>query len=141
MAKVVAIFGDKDHLRYSPKAVRIVESWIGHRDLETTTLSTYRGATCELDTPEKRVISNYLRVLWPFELVLICGDVARQTYHLSDTMRDYQRARVIELPHPLDKRWTKQGLGFAKRLIQDGRSDLYLQFVKGKLQASPLVPF
>lgn len=92
-------------------------------------------------TPDPIWLSNNLDSLWPFSLLLVCGRVAQQTYSLADTLRGRERARVIELPHPANRTWTKRALEQCRRFIQEGKSDLHLEIVQGRLKATKLIPF
>ena len=92
-------------------------------------------------TPDPKWLSDNLRSLWPFTLLLVGGKVAQETYRLCDTLEGRQRARVIELPHPANRTWTRQALDLTRRYIQEGKSDLHLELNRGKLVATKLIPF
>ena len=99
------------------------------------------SSASERGTPDAKWLAENLAEMRPFDLVLICGEVARQTYRLSSTIG----ARLIEMPHPAARTWTTQSLAFAARLIQEGSCDLSLTFKKknGKtvLVARDIIPF
>lgn len=125
---------------------RRLYDFLGHHDLlvtnacpELVTSASGRGK------PDKKWLSNNLRALWPFELLLVCGKVAQQTYSLADTMDRYSprqpRARVIEMPHPAARTWTRSALAWARRLIQEGSGDLSMRLAQGRLVVTPLIPF
>lgn len=89
-------------------------------------------------TPDKTWLRDNIKELLPFELLLVCGRVAQRTYEQGWIPRDI---RIIELPHPAARVWTRESLAFAKRLIQEGKSSLCLEFRAGRLVAEPLIPF
>ena len=154
MRKVVAVlevmWGDVD-LPEAPRFFRInhhnlsgkrLYKFLGHTDLLVTNAcpqmvdrASGRGET------DPQWLSDNIRSLWPFELLLVCGKKAQETYRLSDTLEGRQRSRVIELPHPANRTWTRQALDLTRRYIQEGKSDLHLELIKSKLVVTKLVPF
>lgn len=72
-----------------------------------------------------------------FDLLLVCGAVAAKTYSFIDA-RD---ARIVEVPHPAARGWTRGALFQAGRFIREGSHDLTLEIEAGYLHAYSLVPF
>lgn len=66
--------------------------------------------------PDASWLSENLQLLGPFDLLLVCGGVARSTYKLSDA----GSARVLEIPHPAARCWTRQGIDHVHAEIQNG---------------------
>lgn len=116
--------------------------WLGHGDLRVTNACPQLVVNARgRGTPDPNWLGDNLRRLWPFELLLVCGKTAQQTYSLADTMVGTQRARVIELPHPANRTWTKAALERARWHIQEGMADLHMELVRGKLVVTKLIPF
>lgn len=87
--------------------------------------------------PDKKWLSANLLSLQPFQLLLVCGRVAQQTYHPGDA----GDARIIELPHPAARGWTTVALRQAGEFIRHGTHSLDLKLVDGRIKASLLIPF
>jgi hypothetical protein len=68
-------------------------------------------------TPDANWLHENLLVLKPFDLVLVCGRVAQQTYRREST----DGARIIELPHPAARTWSRQGIELVHREIHEGK--------------------
>lgn len=76
-----------------------------------------------------------MKALKPFDLVLLCGTI-------SCYMPATVNARLIEIPCPTDKRWGNRSLAYLKRLVQEGSSDVSIEFGwDNKLIVKPLCPF
>lgn len=85
-------------------------------------------------TPDRDWLRENLRLLYPYDLIIVCGKVAQQTFE-----KESQRgARLIEMPHPAMRLWTREGMALAKRLIQKGIGDYRLERVDGKFEAQLL---
>lgn len=67
-------------------------------------------------TPSKQWLHENLMALHPFNLLLVCGRVAQETYEAADALG----ARVIELPHPAARCWNRQGLDLVGSTISAG---------------------
>ena len=89
-------------------------------------------------SPDDYWLLESLEQLWPYELLLVCGNVAQASY---DRIRNVGDARTIYMPHPAARQWTKKGLELARRFIQEGTADLHLRFDGTRLRATPLPPF
>lgn len=66
-------------------------------------------------TPDSAWLSENLIALQPFDLLLVCGRVAQETYKRADAVG----ARIIELPHPAARCWNRQGLDLVGTTIKD----------------------
>ena len=53
-------------------------------------------------TPDPNWLRENLKILAPFDVLLICGKVAQKTYIESG----YRFSRKIEMPHPAARMWT-----------------------------------
>ena len=91
--------------------------------------------------PDPEWLSDNLKRLWPFDLVLVCGKVAQATYSLGDTMCGGKQSRVIEGPHPAARMWTRAGLDLVSRLVQLSDCDYCLSFKGRTLHSEEIVPF
>ena len=93
-------------------------------------------------TPSKEWLGENMRYLKKRlnpELVLVCGAVARATYDRADV----DGSRIIELPHPAARTWSKQGIELVANVILDV-GKLYpgaariVRLPTGLFQASPM---
>lgn len=114
---------------------RRLYSWLGHSDLLVTNacpelVSSARGR----GTPDPGWLQDNLLDLEPFELLLVCGRVAQATYDRAWA----KKVRTIEVPHPAARCWTRKGLDFTTRIIREGTLSLSLNYVSGRLVATPL---
>jgi hypothetical protein len=91
--------------------------------------------------PDTEWVNENLKQLAPFHLLLVCGSVARAVYPMRHTYGRGWKSRVIELPHPAARQWTKEGLARAGSYIRDSRLDLEMFFRGGRLVIQQLVPF
>lgn len=93
--------------------------------------------------PDRKWLSENLRQLHErtkskqFDLLLVCGKVAQDTYNPFDA----GKARIIELPHPAARMWTRNALALVGRVIQQGEGDCCLSFSQGRLISEPFIPF
>jgi hypothetical protein len=66
-------------------------------------------------TPDANWLFENLKILEPFDLLLICGKVAQATYALSG----YEFERKIEMPHPAARMWTNAMLDAATERVRE----------------------
>ena len=80
--------------------------------------------------PDVVWLHGNLSDLQPFDLLLVCGRVAQRTYEQKSTL--YQRGgeRVIYVPHPAARGWTKRGLEVTGELIKSTIVDLRIDLGK-----------
>ena len=118
-------------------------TWLDGRGelLVTNACPQQVGRATHHGKPDKQWLSDNLRALWPFTLLLVCGKVAQATYSLSDTLRGTVRARVVEVPHPAARTWTCAALDLAGQHIREGKLDIRMELVKGRLRVTKLPPF
>lgn len=89
--------------------------------------------------PDVVWLHNNLADLQPFKLLLVCGKVAQATYLQESSWYQREEERVVCLPHPAARNWSRDSLAFAGRLIREGKSDLQLSLSRsGKLTARAL---
>ena len=125
------------------KSGRVLYSWLGrqgeHYDelLVTNACPQLVTGPNQRGTPDKSWVSKNLKELAPFSLLLVCGAVAAKNYYQCDA----ENSRIIELPHPAARTWTREDLAFAGRLIRESQSSLWLHFRAGRLHAQILPPF
>lgn len=93
----------------------------------------------ERGTPDAEWLAGNLKDLEPFQLLLVCGRVAQNTYCIPN--RSENPCRIIELPHPAARQWSRKTLETAGRFIREGTIDLELYFDSGRLLARNLIPF
>lgn len=89
-------------------------------------------------TPDPFYIQENLRDLQPFSLLLVCGAVAQRSYNVSWVLG---KSRILEIPHPANRTWTRRALKQAADYIQHGRTDLELKLENGRLIGRHLIPF
>lgn len=111
---------------------------LGHTDLLVTNACPQMVVNAKgRGKPNREWLATNLASLQPFELLLVCGKVAQDTVKLASG----KGARILFVPHPAARMWTKQALSFTRDVIQHGITDLELEFIKGRLVASRLIPF
>lgn len=129
-----------------------IYDWLGPRgeyydDLLVTNacpelVSSARGR----GTPDPKWLRENLRELWPFSLLLICGRVAQNTFQLNmipDGLYSQSkgRCRIVEVPHPAARVWSRKSLNLAGQFIRDGKTSISLSFRDGRLVGSSFIPF
>lgn len=92
----------------------------------------------ERGTPDKEWLRTNLAELWPFDLLLVCGRVALSTYEQRSAPHP---CRIIEMPHPAARIWTREAMEKARRHVIEGTQSISLEFRRGKLVAERLIPF
>lgn len=60
-------------------------------------------------TPDPIWLAQNLRMLIPFNMLLVCGKVAQDTYDKTD-FQPAKRIPVIRIPHPAARMWTRSML-------------------------------
>lgn len=92
-------------------------SIIGHRNFYVT------NACCDIvyspsgkGTPSERWLARNLGDLNP-DVVLVCGSVAQATFQTNMVDVARKRVRVIKLPHPAARNWTKASIKTARRRV------------------------
>lgn len=113
---------------------RRLYEWLGHYDLLVTNacpelVSSARGR----GNPDVVWLHNNLADLQPFELLLVCGKVAQKTYIQNTSWYKRDGERVVFCPHPAARAWTREGLAFCRRIIQEGANDVHLYFKRNRL--------
>lgn len=131
VANVVAIFGKK-----SADSEKKIRSWLRTKD-QLTIVSLGGEKDLEIST----WLSCKLQSLWPFDLLLVCGQVARNTYFMADTVRANKWARIVEVPDLEGADWSKITFTQAKGYIRESKSDLSMELVKSRLVVTHLPPF
>ena len=131
MATVVAIFGKK-----SADSEKRIRSWLKAKD-QLTIVSLGGEKDLELST----WLSCKLQSLWPFDLLLVCGQLARNTYSMSNTVQDGKWARIVEVPDLEGAEWSKVTFTQARGYLRESKSDLSMELVKGRLVVTHLPPF
>ena len=117
--------------------------WLGKRgqffdDLVVTNACKELGTSSNSHgTPDPKWLEKNLLELYPFDLLLVCGKVAYETYHPGWA----HDARIVELPHPAARTWTKAALARAAWFIREGTVDYNLTLSQGRLIAKPIIPF
>lgn len=125
------------------KTGSVLYSWLGEPgefyDELLVTNACPQLVTCpnQRGKPDAAWVSKNLKELAPFDLLLVCGKVAADTYYRSDACM----SRIVEVPHPAARNWTRRDLDFAGRMIRLSKESLYLTFRAGKLRAQVLPPF
>lgn len=129
------------HFRINPNnhSGRRLYWFLGHHDLLVTNacpelVSSAKGR----GKPDRYWLRENLAELWPFDMLLVCGKVAQQTYEQRSAPHP---CRIIEMPHPAARTWDRQSLDFARRLITSGKLSLHLGFKNRRLVAEKLIPF
>jgi hypothetical protein len=88
---------------------------IGHdRFLVTNACAECVGNASGRGKPDATWLGDNLRQLRP-EVVLVCGNVAKQTFKRSMVAKD---TKVIYMPHPAARTWTKAALAAWTKRIQ-----------------------
>lgn len=131
MANVIAIFDKK-----SADSEKKIRSWLKAKE-QLTIVSLGGEKDLELST----WLSCKLQSLWPFNLLLVCGQLARNTYFMADTVRAGKWARIVELPDLEGSDWSKVTFTQAKGYIRESKSDLNMELAKGRLVVTHLPPF
>jgi len=122
------------------KSGKMLYKLIGHSDLlVTNTCPQLVKSARDKGKPETDWTRENLLLLYPFELLLVCGRIAQSTY---DQIRNLNlEYRTIYMPHPAARTWSKRDIQFASKIIRQGTHDLWLDFCDGRLRASALPPF
>ena len=74
----------------------------------------------EHGTPDPHWLSENLRIindLRPIDILLICGKVAQRTFESVSYVPE--KARVIPIPHPVARVWTKERIKMTSQIIQN----------------------
>ncbi len=104
---------------------------LGHYSLLVTNACKETVATAnDHGTPNPEWLSKNLATLKTFspELILVCGKVAQETFRKANFVRGHER--VVFIPHPAARMWTRQALDETQRLIQSGGGNLHITIKK-----------
>jgi hypothetical protein len=82
-------------------------------------------------------LADNLQRLQPIDLLLVCGDTAFHTFDNTGTNIGYAD-RVLLLPHPAFRGWSKQGIDLVGNLIEHGQSSAKISLRNGRFTASRL---
>lgn len=120
-------------------------AWLGkqgeHFDelLVTNACPELVSSASQRGTPDPNWLAANMKSLEPYDLLLVCGRVAQETYRIPNRATG---ARIIELPHPAARMWSTKSLATAGEYIRSGsKVDLELFFRNGRLTARNLIPF
>lgn len=83
--------------------------------------------------PCKEWVRENLQLLSPFDVLLVCGKVAQETYSRLSA----GNARVIEMPHPAARFWSNQGRKLAEEVITTGRESCRILATAGVFRSEP----
>lgn len=81
-------------------------------------------------------VESSVRCVLPRDLALVIGKEASRVYHPGW----FGTARVLEIPE-ITSEYRDADFDFLLRLIHEGKHDLSLQFRRGRLIATELIPF
>ena len=88
---------------------------LGHKDLWCTNVCQQQVANAQQHgKPDPSWLERNLKRL-DMELLLVCGRIAQQTFAVC---RYRPQCRIVEIPHPAARTWTKQSLLEYQRIIQ-----------------------
>lgn len=76
----------------------------------------------EHGTPDPQWLSDNLQIinaLRPIDILLICGKVAQRTF--SEVSYVPENARILQIPHPAARTWTKDMIQAVSEGIQNGK--------------------
>lgn len=97
---------------------RRLHYFLGHSDFwVTNSCRECVGHAKAHGTPDPGWLKQNLERI-KFDLLLICGNVAKRTFHQCE-FEVPESVRVLEIPHPAWRAWTKQKLEETKELIQN----------------------
>lgn len=68
-------------------------------------------------TPDPEWLRGNLEYLAPFDALLVCGRVAQATYSRSGF--EFDRLKLIEIPHPAARMWTQAMIADAARRVRE----------------------
>ena len=66
-------------------------------------------------TPDAVWVADNLRLLEPFDVLLVCGRIAQRTYDIS---AHKTKARVFKIMHPAARTWTNVALDELAKCIR-----------------------
>lgn len=117
-------------------------NWLGHdRLLVTNVCSELASSAKGRGKPNPTWLQTNLEAIrdkWGISQLLVCGNVAQSTFECVPV--DFG-CRVLFLPHPAARSWTARSLQFIQTVVQDGESNLHLQFQGSRLVARPLLVY
>lgn len=88
---------------------------LGHKDLWCTdACKNVVYKSIDHGKPDPEWLASNLRRL-SCDLLLVCGRVAERTFHVCGYAPD---CRVVTIPHPAARNWTKEKLNKYRELIQ-----------------------
>ena len=113
--------------------------WLGHHDLLVTNacpelVTSARGR----GKPDLVWLHKNISNLRPFELILVCGKVAQETYVRDTPHYAPSGERVVFVPHPAARMWSRQALARVKLHIREGTSNINCFFQSNQLKIMPL---
>ena len=92
---------------------------LGHHDLWVTNACREQVANArQHGTPDPEWLASNLKRL-RFDLLLVCGRVAQRTFNACGYRPP--KCRIIEMPHPAARIWTKADLERWRQLIQGAK--------------------
>ena len=75
--------------------------------------------------PDPKWLQENLLQLYPFDLLLVCGKVAKATYDFAYWKG---KARIIETPHPAARLWSTASLERMRTIVQRGKISCNINF-------------
>ena len=85
---------------------------IGHEDFwVTNACREYVKRAKQHGSPDPKWLAENLQRL-TYDLLLVCGKVAQHTYRMCEFNPD---CKVVEIPHPAARNWTKSRLEYWKK--------------------------
>lgn len=104
--------------------------FLGHSNLVVTNACPQTvGSANDHGTPCPKWLGENLRSLHAMkvpDLILVCGKVARQTFDLMDSLQT--SARIVVIPHPAARMWTREALDETQIVIQKQTDDVEVRF-------------
>ena len=127
--------------RISPRNFtgRRLYSWLGHEGeyfdelLATDACKELVSGPNERGTPDREWTANNLRDIPEYTLLIVCGRIAQATYD-----RRQIGCRIIEVPHPAARMWTREALDLVRDQVQKGETSVRVEIYKDMVTLIPL---
>ena len=129
------------HFKINPQnhTGRRLYKWLGDKYelLVTNACSQIVANANGRGRPDSCWLAENLQRLQPIDLLLVCGETAFNTFDDTGINTGYSE-RVLVLPHPAFRGWSKQGIDLVHSLIQHGSSSARVALSNGRFKATIL---
>lgn len=132
------------HFHINPKnhSGKKLHRWLEGYDFQVTNACSQVVASArDRGTPDPVWLHDNLARLYPLNLLLVCGSVAYRTLDKVAVPQLNPGLRIIYLPHPAFRSWTKEAVERVRHIIANEKTGYHISYKDKAWSFQPVAVF